>query len=502
MFGVSKALERICFQLDWWPKKQSCYVRSIHEDSILKEVRDKTTACISEIVSSGQTMNSWNFHSPLSKRIYNQDNVFHLKPHFSPMQHQNEVIQQVIQNETSINSICFQSPCASGKTFIMLTLSSLISQKTNCCILYITNSSTAAVQVYESLFKFFDIDEDAVVMLDKKEKCSTKLLLGERAKLVISTYSVLTLHLENENFKAFANILYSIPKFGVIMYDEVHQAPAECYENALALPSPCKIAASATVFRLDNNIIKIKDYVGPLFHKINRLSLVERNVIPDVQVQKIEMDSDPHEPLSISKATLFFDMLLSDIADKKTSISFFETIKELDDFHAFFKQILEKRGLDSVLLPSLSGKVESPLRNKFIDEMRTRAQNSEATVLFMSKVGQIAYDFLAHSTYEIRCATVSGSVAIQRIGRAQRKLGEEDDIVHKAVVFVATKTKESNNFEARKGYLQDEGYEILTKLASTHVFSFLTSLEDEEICGSLISALEHKEKPASKKRKL
>ena len=105
------------------------------------------------------------------------------------------------------------------------------------------------------------VAEEDVALLDKKEKCSTKLLLGERVKLVISTYSVLTLHLENENFKAFANILYSIPKFGVVMYDEVHQAPAECYKNALALPSPCKIAASATVFRLDDNIIKIKDYV-------------------------------------------------------------------------------------------------------------------------------------------------------------------------------------------------------------------------------------------------
>ena len=374
----------------------------------------------------------------------------------------------------------------------MLLLASIIARKARCCILYITNSATAAVQVHNTLLKFFHVDEENVALLDKKEKCSTKVLLGSKAKVVISTYSVLTLHLCNENFKDFANILYAIPKFGAVMYDEVHQAPAECYENALTLPSPCKIAASATVFRLDNNIAKLADYVGPLFHKIERKTLVNENVIPDVQVFKVEMNVEESKSLSSLKVKIFFDMLLLDLHQSETSICFFETINELDKFHSYFSKLLEVRGRQSVLLPALSGKIECSVRNEIIENIRDRTQNAEATIVFMSKVGQIAYDFLGHSTYEVRCSTISGQVAIQRIGRVQRKLGDSVDKAQKSVVFVATKTKEESNFEARRAYLEDEGYAIFTKSASSHDFGFL-SQEDEAICERFCSIEEDKE---------
>tara|TARA_B100000767_G_C19777565_1_gene543607 strand:- start:8667 stop:9482 length:816 start_codon:yes stop_codon:yes gene_type:complete len=223
---------------------------------------------------------------------------------------------------------------------------------------------------------------------------------------------------------------------------------------------------------MDNLLVHLTEYTGPYKIKIDRDTLIKQNLIPDVSLQEIHIDEPVHKDrlMSVRKMELFYDILQRHIGQKQSIIAFFETIHELDNTYNCIRDILVDNGIGDVLLPTMKGDTDSTTRMALITEFRERVHNNKPVVLFLSSVGNAAYDFLCEVVVQIRCSDGSGTIAAQRIGRAQRYIKKSTK--HVSYTLVATGTSELKHVQSRRDFLDLDNY--YTKLIQSSMINTFT----------------------------
>ena len=468
---ISKPLCTVLKNLNWYPDK-ICedFIPStslhLYNPIVVDAIRNYCNNIMSQVVYNTNECIYWDYSHLLSQAFHGNFKM-KLRENITPHLHQTEVINALHDKKNKkFKSATIQSPCASGKSLLSLLLISEMMEVTGSSALYVTISSTAVMQVMEEATKYFYIDRSEILVLDSSESLHGADLINRKYKLVIATYQLLTLSKRPEESVHDFNLLFSLITFGMVLMDETHYSCAENYSNIYRIMAPIKIGVSATVKRMDKRLEQLLECTGPKRLKIDRDLLVQRQLIPDVKLIEVHVDEPEHEKklLSTRKLCIFYDTLLYHIKHNHSIIVFFETINELNTMYDTVKDLLKYDKLDGALLGTMKGETDYNDRLSLIKTFRDKVTNKQSVVLFMSSVGNAAYNFLCQVVIQIRCADGSGNVAAQRIGRVQRFI--RSGICHLSYTFVSTKTSELTHATTRRAFLDLDTYNTTIKYSS------------------------------------
>ena len=470
----AKSLQYLLNRMEWEPdvlgKPLSSTMIGFHTNGVLEDVRDKSKILLSQNQFSDDNSKYWKYDTP-NASVFNGYHSMKLNDNVTPHKHQLEVIEQIHDRvNKKIHSATIQSPCASGKSLLSLLLISEMMQATGASALYVTINSTAAMQVVNQACAFFDIEKEDILVLDSSEACKPYDLLTMKYKIVIGTYQLLTSSGRAEDADDYFKVLCSVLSFGMVIMDEAHYSAAHNYKNIYKINAPVKIGVTATVKRMDKELVHLIECTGPLQITISRDDLVTRNIIPNVSLVEIHIDEDEHSKRLISskKIELFYQLVLYHMHKRNSAIAFFETIDELEKTHALFEKLLALKNMQHVLMPLMKGQTSSSDRMDLITEFRKKVSNNEPVLMFMSPVGNAAYDFLCEVAFQIRCSCASGPIAAQRIGRVQRYIN--NNTTHLSYTFVSTNTSELKHAEQRRNYLALDNYKTTFVNTSSHKY--------------------------------
>ena len=490
--------------MDWDPdvlgKPLSSTMIGIHTNGVIEDIHEKSKIILSQNQFTDDESKYWKYDTPLAN-VFNGYHSMELKDNVTPHKHQLEVIEKIHDRiNKKIHSATIQSPCASGKSLLSLLLISEMMQATGASALYVTINSTAAMQVVNQACTFFDITKEDILILDGSEACKPYDLLTMKYKIVIGTYQLLTSSGRAEDADDYFKFLCSILSFGMVIMDEAHYSAAHNYKNIYKINAPVKIGVTATVKRMDKELVHLLECTGPLKITISRDDLVTRNIIPNVSLFEIHIDEDEPSKRLISsrKLEVFYKLVLHHMHKRNSAIAFFETIDELEKTHTLFEKLLASNNMQHVLMPLMKGQTSSNDRIDLITLFRQKVSNNEPVLMFMSPVGNAAYDFLCEVAFQIRCSCASGPIAAQRIGRVQRYINKTTQ--HVSYTFVSTNTSELKHAKQRRDYLALDNYKttfINTSSNQSKLFPTEQVLIDSYI--SSIMVKNKRQRPVSSK---
>ena len=449
--------------MDWDPLSSDFDVISstamhLYNPEVRKVLDKNCNNILDNVITVSESSSKWNYTHPMSS-VFHGDCKMPLRDHVIPHLHQKQVLEDIYDEvNKTFTSATIQSPCASGKSLLSLLIISKVMEVTGACALYVTINSTAITQVVNQAVKFFHISPEDILVLETAESCNSLSLIRRKYKLVIATYQLLTASEHPEESKHFFDLLFCIITFGVVILDEAHYSSAKNYKQIYRIKAALKYGVSATLKRMDNLLVHLTEYTGKYQIKIDRDALIKQNLIPNVSLQEFHIDEPEHRDrlMSVRKMELFYDILQRHIGQNQSIIAFFETIHELDMTYTCMNTILTQQGLNDVLLPSMKGDTNSETRISLINTFRRRVNDNKPVVLFLSSVGNAAYDFLCEIVVQVRCSDGSGPIAAQRIGRAQRYI--KQTTTHVSYTLVATGTSEINHAQSRRDFLELDNY--------------------------------------------
>ena len=469
---ISKSLCKVLCDMEWDPLSSdfdniSSTSMHLYNPGVREIVSNNCNEIIDNVLTLTETSSKWKYTHPMSS-VFHGEFKMPLRSEVTPYLHQKYVLDNIYDEKNkTFASATIQSPCASGKSLLSLLIISKVMEVTGACALYVTINSTAIAQVVNQAVKFFHISTDEILVLDNAESCTPSHLVNRKYKLVIATYQLLTASEHPEESKHFFDLLFCIITFGVVILDEAHYSSAKNYKQIYRIKSPLRYGVSATLKRMDNLLVHLTEYTGPYQIKIERDVLIKQNLIPDVSLQEIHIDEPVHKDrlMSVRKMELFYDILQRHIGQKQSIIAFFETIHELDNTYSCIRDILTAQGNGDVLLPTMKGDTDNTTRMALIKDFRERVNENKPVVLFLSSVGNAAYDFLCEVVVQIRCSDGSGTIAAQRIGRAQRYIKKSTK--HVSYTLVATGTSELKHVQSRRDFLDLDNYDTKLIQSST-----------------------------------
>lgn len=460
---ISKPLCNVLYNMEWDPLSSefdaiSSTAMHLYNPEVRRIIDKNCNDILDDVITVTDSSSKWNYTHPMSL-VFHGECKMPLRDHVTPHLHQKQVLTDIYDEvNKTFTSATIQSPCASGKSLLSLLIISKVMEVTGACALYVTINSTAIAQVVNQAVKFFHISPDEILVLDTAESCNPLSLINRKYKIVIATYQLLTASEHPDESKHFFDLLFCIITFGVVILDEAHYSSAKNYKQIYRIKAALKYGVSATLKRMDNLLVHLTEYTGPYQIKIDRDALIKQNLIPDVSLQEFHIDEPEHRDrlMSVRKMELFYDILQRHIGRNQSIIAFFETIRELDNTYACMNNILFQQGRSDVLLPSMKGDTNSETRISLINTFRQRVNDNKPVVLFLSSVGNAAYDFLCEIVVQVRCSDGSGPIAAQRIGRVQRYI--KQTTVHVSYTLVATGTSEINHAQSRRDFLDLDNY--------------------------------------------
>ena len=106
--------------------------------------------------------------------------------------------------------------------------------------------------------------------------------------VVISTYQMVSFSGNRSENSARAMRQISSAEWGLLILDEVHQAPARTFRRVLsACPAHCKLGLTATLVREDDGIDDLNFLIGPKLYEANWLDLADQGHLARVQCTEV-----------------------------------------------------------------------------------------------------------------------------------------------------------------------------------------------------------------------
>jgi len=448
----------------------------------------------------------WARSQPLYKRDDNQVPLLEInlrdehKDALRPYQHE---CVEAIQGKNGHVII----PCGGGKS---LTMIDAIRKKSRSTLLFVPNAE-AAEQMRDQILKWTSIHPNHVVLFTSNRKPPNWFLrCVQRAQfypmIFITTYGMASIHDGDEeddsvmqraakrartatgyvatsgsSNRLFRDVI-SKARFGLVMLDEAHTAATENREDGITrfvhgydLPAddparPQFIGFTATRERLDGGMKeRVMDLLGgPLLYEVSLNDLQKQGHIATVYIKAVTFDGRGGDKYS---GEVDEDQFAEDY-----QTAWLRNQRRLNIMHNIIQThyernknsriivVIERRAvLDAVTshpyyknATVVTGDVRPKRRHKIYRHFR----NTPGSLLFVSKVGEVAVD-LPDANVLILLACTDRASKIQYIGRVQRK--KKENVAHAHMLCDVTNDRERFFMAEQLTAARIEGYDIKTE---------------------------------------
>ncbi len=344
-------------------------------------------------------------------------------------------------------------PCGAGKTLVGIACMANVQANT----LILVPNIVAARQWRRELLERTNLSPEQIGEYSGETK--------EIKPVTIATYQVL-IHRKSKN-QAYQHFhLLDNPRWGFIVYDEVHLLPAPVFRVTAELQARRRLGLTATLVREDGLESDVFALIGPKKYEVPWKILEKAGWIAPAQCTEIRTPLPDNLRMKYAVANDREKFrIASENPDKEKLIEALLAFHK-DDQVLIIGQYLEQ--LDSLAkrfdIPLIVGKTSTKVREKLYQKFR----QGEISKLILSRVGNFAVD-LPSAAVLIQVSGVFGSrqEEAQRLGRIVRP--QEDKELAAFYSLVSRDTKEQNFASNRQLFLVEQGYRY-NIMSSSDVF--------------------------------
>lgn len=363
-------------------------------------------------------------------------------------------------------------PCGAGKTLIGITAMATLQQP---CIIF-CQSTLAATQWVEQIKSWTNLSQNAVSAITSMHKDR-----NPDAEVVVTTYAMFAGNeLNRKDESMIINRKIQSREWGIMILDEVHQAPAETFKLVTGnLICHLKLGLTATLVREDAKVSMLPSLVGPTLYELDVSTLRKHNYIAPIECHEIRLPFTPlwkrhytnpssdtwtttKSTAGVVKELLFttnpnkmlacMTLIQRHLKLKHKIVIFCDDLIGLECYAKILSSVDTSRPC-----PVIHGKTPEVEKERIVKEFRD-AQNGDW--LLFSKVGDMSID-LPEARVLIQIAAAQGSRMQegQRVGRIQRRFAGKT--MAYAYSLVSGESPAELGFALRRrNYLEDHGYSV------------------------------------------
>ena len=333
-------------------------------------------------------------------------------------------------------------PCGAGKTIVGITTMA----RTQCHTLVLCPNIVAVRQWIRELLERTNLTEEEVGEYSGEVKIIKPV--------TVATYQILTYRKKKgEAFPHFP--LINNPKWGLIIYDEVHLLPAPVFRATAELQARRRLGLTATLVREDGLESDVFTLIGPKKFEVPWKILEKQGWIAPADCTEVRCSLPGSERMryAMSGDRDKFRMA-SENAEKEA------VVRKLLEIHDGEQVLIIGQYLDQLdtlserfSIPLITGK--TPTKKRV--ELYAKFRSGEVPHLMVSKVGNFAID-LPDASVMIQVSGTFGSrqEEAQRLGRVLRP---KDDNRSAHFYSVVTADSKDQDFAAnRQLFLVEQGY--------------------------------------------
>eukprot|EP01122_Echinamoeba_exundans_P016681 TRINITY_DN852_c0_g1_i5.p1 TRINITY_DN852_c0_g1~~TRINITY_DN852_c0_g1_i5.p1 ORF type:complete len:1290 (-),score=312.42 TRINITY_DN852_c0_g1_i5:68-3937(-) len=415
-------------------------------------------------------------------------------------EYQKVATERIFWNPLRAHSGILVLPCGAGKTLIGINIMAALKRPT----IIFCQSSLAVNQWRDQVTRFtnlrgMDVYRFASLYMKNSAPPSPDI------PVIIATYSMFSTSDGTNRAAASARLIERCRtrRWGLMILDEVHQAPAETFREVTnGFKVHVKIGLTATLVREDEGVSELPRLVGPKLFELDIFTLRMQKHISVVNCHEIQC------PMSISYQALYdacgdetFGSSKKDSAQQERRLLFITNLNKVRVCAALIKKHMAMNhkimifcddlfGLQwySLMLQkqSVQGDTQLEARKFLIDKFR---KSTVGDCLLFSRVGDQSID-LPQANVVIQLAIISGSrmQELQRVGRVQRPAPGKTGAYFYSLV--SSGTVEVDFAARRREYLEQHGYEVKVHNAHNDFNSFLEGQDSSLLTPEKIEALE------------
>ncbi len=333
-------------------------------------------------------------------------------------------------------------PCGAGKTLVGIASMCRVRSHT----LILSPNVVAVRQWKRELLERTNLTEDQVGEYSGEMK--------EIKPVTVATYQIITHRKPKTNIFPHFDLL-SDPKWGLIIYDEVHLLPAPVFRVTADLQARRRLGLTATLIREDGLETDVFTLIGPKKFEVPWKVLEGQGWIAPAECMEVRVALPQHQRMRYAMANDREKFRLSSENQMKEDV-----VGELLRTHAndqvlVIGQYLDQLGRLSKLfkMPLIVGKTPTKKREELFAKFRT----GELKHLMVSRVGNFAVD-LPDASVLIQVSGTFGSrqEEAQRLGRVLRPKSDGRPAIFYSVVTADSKDQD---FAAnRQLFLVEQGY--------------------------------------------
>ena len=333
-------------------------------------------------------------------------------------------------------------PCGAGKTVVGIAAMALMQKST----LILTTGTTAVKQWHRELLDKTTLTEDQVGEYTGETKSI--------APVTLATYQILTYRKDKDaEFPHFK--LFNERDWGLIIYDEVHQLPAEVFRITADIQARRRLGLTATLIREDGREGDVFTLIGPKKYDVPWRELEGQGWIAEAQCVEVRLSLPDEFRMEYAVAEWRNKYRLASENPAKNDVVG-RLLERYPGHHViiigqYLKQLRDLA--HRYKLPLITGATPQSEREELYRKFRT----GEVRTMILSKVGNFAIDLPdANVLIQVSGAFGSRQEEAQRLGRILRpKPG--GDIAH-FYTLVTRDTRELEFAHHRQLFLTEQGY--------------------------------------------
>lgn len=333
-------------------------------------------------------------------------------------------------------------PCGAGKTIVGLAAMQRVGAKT----LILTTNVVAVRQWRNELLDKTAIQDDDIGEYTGESK--------EVKPVTIATYQILTYRRKKTDpFVHFD--LFSMNKWGLVIYDEVHLLPAPVFRVTADIQATRRLGLTATLVREDKKEDEVFSLIGPKKFDVPWKVLERQGWIAHARCIEIRVPiPDDLKPVYQNSGARQQFRLASENPAKE------DVVTRLLEKHAGDRKLIIGQYIDQLVrlaefldAPLITGKTPNKERERLYKSFR----EGEIPLLLVSKVGNFAID-LPDASVAIQVSGTFGSrqEEAQRLGRILRPKSNGTSAWFYSLV--TRESKESEFATHRQLFLTEQGY--------------------------------------------
>jgi DNA excision repair protein ERCC-3 len=333
-------------------------------------------------------------------------------------------------------------PCGAGKTVVGIAAMALMQKST----LILTTGTTAVKQWHRELLDKTTLTEDQVAEYTGETKAI--------APVTLATYQILTYRKDKDaEFPHFK--LFNERDWGLIIYDEVHQLPAEVFRITADIQARRRLGLTATLVREDGREGDVFTLIGPKKYDVPWRELEEQGWIAEAQCVEVRLSLPEDLRMEYAVAEWRNKYRIASENPAKTEVVG-RLLERYRGHHVliigqYLKQLKELS--NRYKLPLITGATPQSEREDLYHKFR----HGDIREMILSKVGNFAIDLPdANVLIQISGAFGSRQEEAQRLGRILRPKSD-GEIAH-FYTLVTRDTRELEFAHHRQLFLTEQGY--------------------------------------------